>query len=176
MLLPRIVATALIGMTVCAVAACSNGSSSPAAGRTAPATGPAPAGSSQSAADIAQCSYVPSTVVGEALRLPVGKLMANVEGPVTVCAYSGQYEVLVRYQTGETAAEFAQARSSQASLHQSVSTVGGLGDNAYLARYSASKPPSNTLAAKKGNTAIFITSPASLGPERTLMSELLAKV
>jgi hypothetical protein len=116
-------------------------------------------------------------MVGRALGLPVGKLIPSVEGPVTVCAYAGRYEVIVRYQTGETTSTFAQTRSSQASLRQQlVTTVHGLGDSAYAARYTASKPASNTLAAKQGDLAIFITSPASINTERGLMKTLLAKV
>jgi hypothetical protein len=41
-----------------------------------------------------------------------------------------RYEVLACYQTGATAAEFAQANKSQASLHQSVAAVSVLGDGA----------------------------------------------
>jgi poly(3-hydroxybutyrate) depolymerase len=117
----------------------------------------------------------PAATVGKDLKLPVGKLTATAEGPVTVCAYAGRYEVIVRYQTGETAAEFAQARNSQASLHQSVGTVNGLGDAAYLASYTARRPVSNTLGARQGDIAIFITSPASPGAESALMTGLLTK-
>jgi hypothetical protein len=174
-------AAALLGITVCVAGACDN--SSPAAGgRTAPAVpdtpvdGPAAVSSAANAASSSQCSVSPSAVVGKALGLPVGKVIPSVEGPVTVCAYAGRYEVLVRYQTGESATSFAQARSSQASLHQSVTTVSGLGDGAYAARYTAGKPASNTLAAREGDIAVFITSPASIGAERALMTALLAKM
>jgi hypothetical protein len=116
-------------------------------------------------------------MVGKALGLPVGKLIPSIEGPVTVCAFAGRYEVIVRYQTGETATSFLQAENSQAGLHhQSVGPVNGLGDGAYVARYTASKPASNTLAARRGDIAIFITSPASISAERGLMTTLLAKV
>jgi hypothetical protein len=178
----KLAAAALIGITVCAVAACGNSSSPSAGGRTAPAVpdtpagGPAAVSGAASAASSSQCSTSPSAVVGKALGLPVGKVIPSVEGPVTVCAYAGRYEVIVRYQTGETAATFGQARSSQASLRQSVTTVSGLGNGAYVARYTTSKPASNTLAARQGDIAIFITSPASIGAERALMTTLLAKV
>jgi hypothetical protein len=116
-------------------------------------------------------------MVGKALGLPVGRVMPSIEGPVTVCAYAGRYEVIVRYQTGETVATFSQARSSQAGLqHQSVATVSGLGNDAYLARYTAGKLASNTLAARQGDIAIFITSPASISAERGLMATLFTKV
>jgi hypothetical protein len=167
---------ALLGITACAVAACSNSSSPSAGGRVAPAVPDTPAVSSTASA-ATQCSVSPPAMVGKALGLPVGKLIPTVDGPVTVCAYAGRYEVIVRYQTGETTTTFAQSRSSQASLRQQlVTTVPGLGDSAYLARYTASKPASNTLAVMQGDRAIFITSPASIGAERALMVTLLTKV
>jgi hypothetical protein len=179
----KLAAAALLGITACAVVACGNSSSPSAGGHTAPAVPDTPAGGptavsgAAGVASSSQCSVSPSAMVGKALGLPVGRVIPSVEGPVTVCAYAGRYEVIVRYQTGETAATFAQTRSSQASLRQqSVATVSGLGDSAYSARYTASKPASNTLAVREGDIAIFITSPASIGTERTLMETLLAKV
>lgn len=176
-------AAALLGLVACATAAC--GSSSPqAAGHPAPAAGGTQPGavqpSSQSTAPVpathTACVNAPSSLVGKTLGLATGKLTANIEDPVTVCAYAGKYEVLVRYQSEISAAEFAQARSSQAALHQPVSTVSGLGDGAYFASYTASKPASNTLAAMKGDRAVFITSPAALSAERSLMTVLLSKM
>jgi hypothetical protein len=182
-----VAAVAFVGVAMGAVAACSsasppsNGAISPA--NTAPAspadTAPVHVGTTNgadAAASTSQCASAPASLVGKALAITVGKVMATAEGPVTVCAYTGRYEVIVRYQTGETATEFAQAKDSQASLHQSVDTVKGLGDAAYLATYTATKPASNTLGALKGDIAIFITSPASLDSESTLMQQLLAKV
>jgi hypothetical protein len=188
----KVAAVAFVGVAIGTAAACSsapassNGGISPA--NTAPAntapvspadTAPAQVGATSganSAASTSQCASAPSSLVAKTLALSLGNVMATAEGPVTVCAYTGRYEVIVRYQTGETATEFSQARESQASLHQSVDTVKGLGDAAYLASYTAAKPTSNTLGALKGDIAIFITSPASLDSESTLMKELLAKV
>lgn len=174
-------AAALLGLTACAVAACGN-SSSPTAGRTAPAVPDTPAGapsavsSAARAASTSQCSVSSSAMVGKALGLSVGKVIPSVEGPVTVCAFAGRYEVLIRYQTGETAAEFARGKSSQQSLHQAVAAVGGLGDAAYSATDSAGRPQLYTLAVRSGDIAVFITSPARLSAERALMTKLLAKV
>jgi hypothetical protein len=56
-----------------------------------------------------------------------------------------------------------------------VAAVGGLGDEAFFASLKAAGSPSYTLAARKDNTAIFITSPVALAPERTLMIQLLEK-
>ena len=128
------------------------------------------------AASASDCAKAPSDQVGRALGLHVGTVTATIEGPVTVCAYAGRYPVVVRYQTGENPSEFEQAMRLQASLHEAVNTVNGLGDGAYFASYTAAKPVSNTLGALQGNTAVFITSPASSGAESTLMAELLKEV
>jgi hypothetical protein len=184
----KVSAAALVGATVWAAAACSNpappyGKGTAATTATAPApavasgTGSAPASAAPaSAASTARCASAPPALVGKDLKLAVGKVTAIAEGPVTVCAYAGRYEVLVRYQSGENATEFAQARQSQARLNQSVGTVKGLGDIAYLASYTAAKPFSYTLGSLKGAIAIFITSPASPGAESALMTDLLKKV
>jgi hypothetical protein len=177
----KVAAVALVGTTVWAATACDAPGSPNASGPTAPATA-APVrvtgtgGASANAASTSACANSPSALVGKELKLAVGKVTANAEGPVTVCAYAGRYEVLVRYQSGESVAEFAQARKSQASLHQSVGTVSGLGESAYLATFTASKPFSYTLGSLKGDIAIFITSPAALGAESALMTDLLKKV
>jgi len=117
-------------------------------------------------------------MVGAALKLPVGRVVGTVEGPVTVCAYTGRYEVLVRFQHDESASEFAAAKQSTGARHQLVTAVAGLGHGAYLATYTLAKPPQNTLAVRHGRFAIFITSPAALAAlaaERKLMRRLLAR-
>jgi hypothetical protein len=115
-------------------------------------------------------------MVGSALQLPVGKQVTTVEGPVSVCAYMGRNEVLVRFQVGENASEFTQSRTSLASLHQSVSAVGGLGDQAYFATVGSGQRASNTLAARKGTIAVFVTAPKPLAAERSLVTQLLARL
>jgi hypothetical protein len=115
-------------------------------------------------------------MVGSALRLPVGKQVSSVDGPVSVCAYLGKYEVLVRFQVGENASEFTQSRTSLVSLHQAVSGVAGLGDQAYFATVGSGQRASNTLAARKGSIAVFVTAPQALATERSLMTQLLAKL
>lgn len=178
MSLRRLAMVAVLGVTVGTAAACSSSPAPSHSGGTGGATSPAgsqPAagGTAGNAAASAQCAKAPSGQVGKALGLAVGKVTAVTEGPVTVCSYAGRYAVVVRYQTGENASQFAEARQNQASLHESVGTVTGLGDSAYFASYTASKPVTNTLGALQGGIAVFITSPASSAEESTLMAELL---
>jgi hypothetical protein len=183
----KVTAAVLLGLIgVTGLAACDTGGT-PSRGAAAPppATSPAvPKAPSAPAASVpattapgtTECVHSPSALVGRALGLAVGKVVASAEGPVTVCAYTGRYEVMVRYQAGENAGQFAQDRRSVAKLRQSVSSVGGLGDEAYFASYTASRPASHTLATRKDGLAVFITSPASLSAERALMAELLGKI
>jgi hypothetical protein len=181
----KITAAAMAGAALSALAACSGSTAGvPNVGGGAASTAPAAAGASAPAPSAAAaasvkapyCSQAPSSVVGSALGLPVGKQVDSVDGPVAVCAYLGKYEVLVRFQVGENASEFTQGRTSLVSLHQSVSSVPGLGDQAYFAMFGSGKKASNTLAARKGTVAIFVTAPTALAAERSLMTELLAKI
>jgi hypothetical protein len=189
---PPALSVVLAGLAVSAVAACSGAPaySSSSSSKPQPATTGAAGGSTASAAGGAAssspdsnshvptasatyCSRVPSSLIQSTLGLAVGKQQPVIEGPVAVCAYAGKYEVLVRYQINENAAQFSQDKKSMASLHQTVATVNGLGDGAFSATMRASSPVSNTLAARKGAVGIFITSPASVTSERALMTILL---
>jgi ribulose kinase len=82
----------------------------------------------------------------------------------------------VRFQVGENASDFTQGRASLVSLHQSVSVVSGLGDQAYFATVGSGQRASNTLAARKGTIAVFVTAPTPLAAERSLVTQLLAKL
>jgi hypothetical protein len=115
-------------------------------------------------------------MVGSALRLSLGKQVTTAEGPVSVCAYLGRYMVMVRYQSGEDAKQFTQGRQSLTGLHQAVRDVRGLGDQAYFASAGSGRRQTNTLAARKGPIAVFLTAPTPLGPERSLMTRLLSKL
>jgi hypothetical protein len=178
----------LAGIAVSTLAGCSGGapansSSAPqpatstTAGGNAASSAPASANSSSNpqtaTASTTYCSRVPPSLIRSTLGLAVGKQQPVIEGPVAVCAFTGKYEVLVRYQINENATQFGQDKKSMASLHQTVATVSNLGDSAFSATVRAGSPASNTLAARKGSVAIFITSPASLVNERALMTILL---
>jgi hypothetical protein len=177
-------AAVVAGLALTALAACSGSpGSTPNVGggpaEAAGATGSAAPAASQAATNGASapyCGQVPSSVVGSVLGLPVGKQVTSVDGPVSVCAYQGKYEVLVRFQVGENASEFTQSRTSLVGLHQKVNDVTGLGDQAYYAVFGSGKRASNTLAVRKGSIAVFVTAPTALATERTLMTKVLAKL
>jgi hypothetical protein len=114
-------------------------------------------------------------MVSRALKLPLGRVVGTVEGPVTVCAYTGRYEVVVRFQRGASGGEFAAFRHTAGPGHQLIAAVPGLGNGAYLDTYTLAIPPVNTLAARRGRLAVFITAPATLRGERRLMVRLLTR-
>ena len=168
-------AAAILALASCAVAACSGPAVPPAA---LPSPAPPAHGSPAThtvASNPRACAIAPSAMVGAALKLPAGRVVGTIEGPVTVCAYTGRYEVILRFQHGENAVEFADARQATGANHQLITAVAGLGKGAYLATYTLSKPPVNTLAVRRGKLAIFISSPAAPRAERKLMKHLLAR-
>lgn len=172
----RVAVAAALALAGCALAACSS-----APPGTTPDTAPHPSTAATApraqavANDPRACAVAPSATVGSALHLPVGKVIGTVEGPVTVCAYQGRYEVIVRFQRNETAGQFAADKRATGTHHQAITSVAGLGDSAYLATYTLAKPPANTLAVLHSGEAVYITSPAAPAAERKLMQQLLSR-
>jgi hypothetical protein len=164
-------AAPVAGLALAGLAACSAPSGAQPGGA-APAASKGQAGGATSP----YCAKAPSSMVGSALGLPVGKQVISVDGRVSVCAYQGRNEVLVRFQVSEDALQFRQDKKSVKQLHQTVSSVHGLGDQAYFATLGTGKAQSNTLAVRKGTIAIYVTAPKPLSAERSLMNQLLAKV
>lgn len=156
---------ALAGLAACAAPA----GSAPSAG------GPAPAASVGSVHS-PYCEKAPPALVGSALGLPVGRQVTTIDGRVSVCSYLGRAGVLVRFQVAEDAGQFRAGKRSMRRLHQSVSGVRGLGDQAYFARFGSGRQRTNTLAVRQGSIAVFVTSPTSLTAERSLMTRLLARL
>lgn len=171
----RITAAMIAGLALTALAACSgttgatpampNGANG--ANGSVPATPGAPA---------PYCAQAPAAMVSSALQLPLGKQVTSAEGPVSVCAYLGKYMVMVRYQSGENAKEFTEGRQSLGRLHQAVSNVHGLADQAYFTSAGSGRRETNTLAAREGSIAVFLTAPKPLASERSLMTRLLGKL
>lgn len=189
----RLLTAALAGLGVAAAAACSGPAVSapsathtsaaapgatPSASAAAPSSASSQAGSNASAptASTSYCTRAPASMIHDTLGLTVGKLVPVVDGPVAVCAYTGKYEVIVRFQINENASQFGQDQKTSLGSNQTVATVSGLGDGAFSATTSGHPAPLYTLAARKGTVAVFITSPASLTAERSLMTRLLAQL
>jgi hypothetical protein len=113
---------------------------------------------------------------GAAPAMPNGATSSTPAGPGGRAAYLGKYMVMVRYQSGENAKEFTEGRESLTRLHQAVSSVHGLADQAYFASAGSGRRETNTLAAREGPIAVFLTAPKPLASERSLMHRLLGKL
>lgn len=168
----RITAAMTAGLALTALAACSG---------TTGATPAMPNGANSSVpgtpgTQAPYCAQAPAAMVSSALQLPLGKQVTSAEGPVSVCAYLGKYMVMVRYQSGENAKEFTAGRQSLGRLHQAVSNVHGLADQAYFASAGSGRRETNTLAAREGSIAVFLTAPKPLASERSLMTRLLGRL
>jgi hypothetical protein len=180
----RITAAMIAGLALTALAACSGtGGATPAMPHGAASSVPAVPGSQASGSALAAgatkapyCAQAPASMVSSALQLSLGKQVTSAEGPVSVCAYLGKYMVMVRYQSGENAKEFTESRESLGRLHQAVSSVHGLADQAYFASAGSGTRETNTLAAREGSIAVFLTAPKPLASERSLMTRLLGKL
>ena len=168
----RITAAMTAGLALTELAACSG---------TTGATPAMPNGANSSVpstpgAQAPYCAQAPAAMVSSALQLPLGKQVTSAEGPVSVCAYLGKYMVMVRYQSGENVKEFTEGRQSLGRLHQAVSNVHGLADQAYFASAGSGRRETNTLAAREGSIAVFLTAPKPLASERSLMTRLLGRL
>jgi hypothetical protein len=115
------------------------------------------------------CSLVSAKRVKSALRVTVGSPIATKKGPVTVCGFTGVSPILVRFQTGETAAMFSAGRKSFTTHGEPTETVGGLGDNAFSSSLAGGK--SNTIVILKHTTELLVT-----GTEPLAKLEALAKL
>jgi hypothetical protein len=180
----RITAAMIAGLALIGLTACSGtGGAAPAMPNGATSSTPAGPGGRASGSALAAgttkapyCAQAPASMVSSALQLSLGKQVTSAEGPVSVCAYLGKYMVMVRYQSGENAKEFTEGRESLTRLHQAVSSVHGLADQAYFASVGSGRRETNTLAAREGPIAVFLTAPKPLASERSLMHRLLGKL
>jgi hypothetical protein len=169
-LLKRILWAATVAASSLLIAGCGGGSptGSPSGGPTSgqPSLSPTPTPAGVSVG----CALAPASEVSAALGISASNPITTTNSTVTICTYPGG--ALIRFQTGETAANFAVGKAGFGQHGESVSDVSGLGD----AAYSSSLASTNTLVALKGSIEILISSSASLAKERVLMQELLAKV
>ena len=88
---------------------------------------------------------------------------------------NARYSLFVRQLAGRTGAVFTPLDLVGATNNFSADGA-GLGDQAYFAIFGSGQRASNTLAARKGSIAVFVTAPTQLATERSLMTQLLAKV
>jgi hypothetical protein len=161
-----LIITALAGVTI-AVAGCGPDSSNSAN------SGPGGGGRS------ASCDLAPSSLIKSQLGLDVGAPSATDNGgSVLVCTYppapGASKTVIVRFDTGSSAAQFKTTRDGYAPQNMQTTDFPGFGDEAYTNTISVSNLgiTTNTLVARKGKVELLVSSSASFEQEKSLEQKL----
>jgi len=178
-----LLALVLLGIPV-ALAACSSSTTSAptttAATGTSPTTGGSSGSPSGGSTDKAfSCALVPASDVNAALGTSVGAPQTESVGTVTTCTYSSTnpiQTVIIRVDTGSSAATFAAEKAQSVAQGQSPSTVPGVGDDAYSLSISGGGFTTNTFAVRKGSTDAQVNSPATPAQTQAYATQLVAKV
>ena len=175
--LARISVIATLVALPLAASACSSSSGSSTA-TTSGAGSSSTASTSTTAASTASshsCSSVTAAMVNAALGTSVGDPTTTLNGPVTVCTYkSSTGQVIVRFQSGTTPASFESAKSQFTAHGEPVTTVTGLGDEAYSSTIGTGSEAINSIVVLKGSEELLITGPASLSQVQAFATQLLA--
>ena len=123
------------------------------------------------------CSTVSPQLIKSALGVAVPAPQATPNGSVLVCTYGkvGQSkQVIVRFQTGESAAAFATGRKQFDAHGEPTTTYAGLGVPAYSSVLGSGVYLNTTLVALKGSTELLVTAPAPLASVAVLVKKTLA--
>jgi hypothetical protein len=133
-------------------------------------------GNSGSSAKQAKCDLAPPSLVKQTLGLDVGTPSATDNGSVLVCTYppvpGATRTVIVRFDTGSSAAQFKTTRDGYATQNMQTTDYPGFGDEAYTSTISAIGIRTNTLDARKGAVELQISSGASFEQEKALEQKL----
>ena len=123
------------------------------------------------------CATVSPTLIKSALGLAVPAPQATPNGSVLVCTYGklGQAkQVIVRFETGESAAAFAAARKQFDAHGEPTKTFAGLGVPAYSSVIGSGAYLNSTVVALKGGTELLVTAPAPVATVAVLVKKTLA--
>jgi hypothetical protein len=173
-LISAISALAVVGL----LAGCRD--SGPSTNGQAPAPGAVTSSApSPAAAGKPSCDLAPASLVNATLGTHVGEAEVQNLSTVVVCRYrpaTGSGSVVVRMQTGMSAATFATSRGISDSNGLTTADLPGFQDNAYTSVLKAGSIVTNTIVAIKGTTEILVSSPASFDAEKDLETQLFAKL
>jgi len=166
-----LVALLALGLPV-ALTACSSSSSSStttSAGNRTATTG--------ASASTFTCAKAPASAVNAALGTSVGAPTTQTNGSVTVCTYhstSPIQTVIIRVDTGSSAATFAAEQSLAAKQGEAVTSVPGVGDAAYSLAISGGGFTTNTFAVQKGSNEVQVNGPGTPAQVQAYATQLLA--
>jgi hypothetical protein len=128
-------------------------------------------------AKMPSCSTVSPQLIKSALGLAVPAPQATPNGSVLVCTYgkiAQAKQMIVRFETGESAAAFATGRKQFDAHGEPTTTFAGLGVPAYSSVFGSGVYVNSTLAALKSSTELLVTAPAPLASVAVLVKKTLA--
>jgi hypothetical protein len=125
------------------------------------------------------CAAVPASEIKAVLSVSVPAPVATHNGPVLVCTYGTPGKgslVIVRFETGETAATFTAARKQFDAHGEATTTYTGLGLPAYTSVLGSGGYATSTAVVLKGTTELLVTAPAALTKVVVLVKKLLPTI
>lgn len=118
------------------------------------------------------CKLASAKRVKSALGITVASPLVTKNRTVTVCQFTSNSGLLVRFETDESASLFAIGRKSFEKHGEATKTVNGLGTKAY----SASAGGSTTIVVLKNNTELLVTAKVSLAKVVALAKLILSSL
>jgi hypothetical protein len=171
-----LVAVLALGVPVALTACSSSSTSTP---TTAAASGASSTTSGGSSAKAFSCSMVPASDVNTALGTSVGAPQSNTAGTATSCTYSSTnpiQTVIIRVDTGSSAATIAAEKAQSAAQGHAPTTVQGVGDDAYSLSISGGGFTTNTFAVRKGSTEVQVNGPATPAQTQAYATQLVSRL
>ena len=160
---PLVVAALALGLPV-ALAACSSSSATTATTATTAASGGSTTTGAAATKTSFTCADAPASAVNAALGTSVGTPTVETNGSVTVCTYNSTspiQSVIIRVDTASSAATVAAEKTQSAAQGEAVTSVPGVGDDAYSLSISGGGFTTNSFLVRKGTTEAQVNGPGT---------------
>jgi hypothetical protein len=132
------------------------------------------AGSSSGSSKLPSCPS--ASEVDQTLKAGLDAPKDQTDGSIRTCTYdttAGGDEVVIRFQAGVSATDFAAAGSSRGPSGETTTPVAGLGDAAYTMQREEPGGTVTELAALSGTTLVSVLAPVRLADVEVLVQSLL---
>jgi uncharacterized protein (UPF0333 family) len=172
---PVVVALVVMAAPV-ALSACSSSSGSP---TTTSGSGASATTAATAVAASFTCANAPAADVNTALGTSVGAPTSDTNGSVTVCTYNSTkpiQAVIVRVDTGSSAATFSAEEAQSAAQGETATPVPGVGDAAYSLTVSGGGFTTNTFAVLKGTNEVQVNGPGTPAQVQAYATQLVDKL
>ena len=146
---------------------------------TAPTLAVAGPASASASANPPTCGLAPVGVIGSVYGAKFRPLAAQTKGRVTVCTFLSTVpviSVLVRFQVGESAADFEAGRREFDRRAEHTVSRPGFGSHAYSVVLGAGKTLTSTIVVLTGSTELMVTGTGTLAKAEALAQKVLPRI